>query len=313
MKLRDYGEINLIERIRKDTTGGPAVICGISDDAAVVEIAGARNYRLITIDTIVEKIHFPGGTKARDIGCKALAVNISDIAAMGGVAKEAVISLAAPADLEVAYADELLSGIRDMAGRFDINIVGGDTVSSPVLVVTVALTGEVERENLVLRSGARAGDAICVTGDLGGSLEGKHLKFIPRLREARALVENFSINSMIDISDGLAIDLHRLLQESKAGGRIEAQEIPVSAAAKKGAQKKGGKPLEAALADGEDFELLFTMNPDDTTAAGELMKKEFDLKLSVIGEITDSPGTLYLVEESGKEIKLGKIGYDHFG
>ncbi len=289
MRIKDLGEFSLINRITKDIKTSARVIEGIGDDAAVLRHTRDK-YLLFTSDMLVEGRHFRKTSGGYLVGKKSLSVNISDIAAMGGVPMFAVVSLGVPPSLDLKYVDALYKGIRDAARRFRIDLVGGDTVASENIVINVSLLGEVEKKNLVLRSGAKQGDAIFVTGAVGGSLKGRHLDFTPRLKEARFLVKNFNINSMIDVSDGLFSDLDHILKSSRKGAIVYEKAVPVS---------KHAKDFKSAVRAGEDFELVFTM----PQAEGRRLVKKwpFKTRLSEIGKVC----------KDRKRI-IGVRGYTHF-
>lgn len=311
MKLKSLGETGLIERLAKNfataTSAGRAgrdVVKGIGDDCAVIRIS-RKKYLLITIDMLLEDIDFKlkGATPYR-IGWKSLACGLSDIASMGGVARYAVVSLGLPGRLSVEFIDELYRGIKTLARRFDVEVVGGDTNSSKKLVIDVALLGFAEPDKVAFRSGARPGDIICVTGTLGGSYKSKrHLTFTPRLKEARYLVDNFKITSMIDISDGLSTDLNHIARESGVGACIYEELIPVS---------KDAKGVNAALNEGEDFELLFTL---PLREARRLARKDLELnsvKITQIGEILDKKIGVKIIGRDGRAVDLKSKGFSHF-
>lgn len=300
MKIRDLGEFDLIERISGRVKLSSRVVKGIGDDAAVLSYKKDK-YLLFTSDMLVEGRHFYRRSGGYLIGKKALSVNVSDIAAMGGFPVSAVISLGVPGSLGLKYADELYRGIRAVAKRFKIDLVGGDTVSSKEIIINIALLGEVEKKNLVLRSGARKGDLIFLTGAIGDSSKGRHLGFMPRLKEARFLAKNFRVHSMIDVSDGLLADLGHILESSKVSGAvIHEKDIPVS---------KDAKDFNSAVIEGEDFELVFTVSQAE---AKTLTKKwPFKTRLSRIGEVCRVKG-LHLVRKTGTKTKVRPLGYTHF-
>ena len=236
-------------RLKKFAPVSKTVIKGIGDDAAVLPYTKDK-YLLLTTDMLVQDGHFTRQMPPRLIGHKALACNISDIAAMGGLPTFAVVSIGVPKDLPVRFIEDVYKGIQSTARDFNISIVGGDTIKTDKIVINVALLGEVEKKYLVTRDGAKAGDWIFVTGPLGGSLKsGRHLNFTPRLAQSRFLVENFKPSAMIDISDGLAGDLNHILENSRVGARLDYGYIP----------RHKQVSLSQALGDGEDFELLFTL------------------------------------------------------
>jgi len=236
-----------------------------------------------------------------------MARNLSDVAAMGGEPRWAVVSIGLRPETPADWVRDLYRGLTAAARRFGCTIVGGDTTqvrTEPFIVV--AVLGEVERDRLVRRAGARAGDAVLVTGRLGGSLRGRHLRFVPRLREARWLGHRFRPHAMIDLSDGLASDLQRLIEASgnRIGFEIDTGAVPIAPAAR-------GR-LRAALGDGEDFELLFTIDQQRVTSLRRAWARVFDLKLTVIGRVTRTPGRITLVETDGRRRPLRGSGYDHF-
>ncbi|MEX0702670.1 MAG: thiamine-phosphate kinase [Planctomycetales bacterium] len=300
-------EFQLIEWLRARVGRDPRVPVGIGDDAAVIApSAGAAG--LVAVDMLMEGVHFtlPPATP-RDVGRKALAVNLSDIAAMAGVPTLAVVAVALPRARGYEFAQELHRGLHELAREFDVALAGGDTnVWDGGLVVAVTVFGEATARGPVLRGGARPGDWILVTGALGGSLAGKHLSFVPRVREALRLHEAAGLNAMIDLSDGLATDLHRVLDESKVGAVLRAEAIPVSDAARAAAD--GRTPLEHALEDGEDFELLFTLAEED--ARRLLASPPIELPLAHIGEITTGSGC-ELIDTDGKRRALPRAGWEH--
>ena len=303
MKLKNIGEIGLIKRLAKKIRLDKTVVQGVGDDAAVVKWTKDK-YLLYTCDMLIEDVHFKLKKAAPfQIGWKALARNISDIAAMGGVPRYAVVSIGLDPELPVSFFDGIYKGMERVAKRFKVNIVGGDMARSKKLVIDVSLIGEVEKKNLVLRSGAKRGDLILITGAVGGSIKGRQLNFIPRIDEARGLVKNFRINSMIDVSDGLALDLWRILDASNAGARIYKNLIPVSGRA---------DSFEKAITDGEDFELLFTMSIDEARRFFKRALPIMKTPVTLIGEITDERYGYKLVEEDGKVKTLAVRGYTHF-
>jgi len=300
MKLKDLGEFKFIDRIEKGIRLSSRVIKGIGDDAAVLKYKKDK-YLLFTTDMLLEGRHFYRSSRPKLVGEKALSCNISDIAAMGGLPRFAVISIGLPGSLNLGYADGLYRGIKKVAARFGIDLVGGDTVSSEKIIINIALIGEVEKENLALRSGAKQNDAIFVTGDIGGSIKGRHLNFSPRLKEARFLVKNFKINSMIDVSDGLLADLGHILQESDKGARIFEKAVPVS---------QDAADFDSAVMDGEDFELIFTFPEKHADRLKKIWP--FKTRLSRIGAILNKRKGFYLVRKSGKSERIKPVGFTHF-
>ena len=296
--LKNIGEFGLINRIKKSINTDASVIKGIGDDCAVLKL-DRNKYQLFTCDMIVENTDFTLKDGPFLIGRKSLAVSISDIAACAGLPRHCLVSLGIYKNTSVEFVDEILKGMLSLAKKYSINLVGGDLSRARQLTIDVSLLGVVEKKNLVLRSGARIGDIIFVTGELGGSILGKHLRFTPRLKEARYLVKNFRVNSMIDISDGLTQDLGHILDESSTGAVIYEDLIPVS---------KQARNLNDALCGGEDFELLFTMSRLESRRL--LAKGANDFK--AIGEITHKRYGLRLVDKRGKEKLIKPKGYRHF-
>jgi thiamine-monophosphate kinase len=296
--ISKLGEFGLIERFRSSIKLDSTVIKGSGDDCAVIEFNRDR-YLLFTCDMLVEDVDFLPGENPYLIGRKSLAVSISDIAACAGVPCYCAVSLGLPKNTTIGFADRLFRGMRDSARQFKINIVGGDLSRSKKLSIDVSMLGLVEKKFLVLRSTAKEGDTIFVTGTLGGSIRGKHLRFTPRVRQARFLVENFRVNSMIDISDGLAQDLSHILKASKKGALIYEGQIPLS---------RRAKGLKDALYSGEDFELLFTMPRKE---ADRLLRRKISI-FRPIGEITAAQAGLRLVDKKGKERNIKPKGFCHF-
>ncbi len=250
--IASIGEFALIDLLHKCLPVSQRVIKGIGDDTAVLPYAKGR-YLLFTTDMMAENVHFLKSMKPQAIGHKALACNISDIAAMGGLPTFAVVSLGLPKNLPVRFVEDIYKGMQALAKKFNVSIVGGDTIKSDKIIINVALLGEVEEKHLVTRHEARVGDWVFVTGPLGGSFKsGKHLNFMPRLEQAQFLVKNFKPNAMMDVSDGLAGDLNHILRQSKVGVCLDEELIP----------RLKGVSVKQALTDGEDFELLFTMSAD---------------------------------------------------
>ena len=317
-KLKDIGEFGLIKRIAEaERIFDKEVIVGIGDDAAVIKYKEGR-YLLLTTDMLIENIHFDKKATPFQIGYKSLAVNISDIAAMGGIPKYALVGLGLKKETSVKFVDEIYRGIRSLAKKFKVKILGGDTVASSKMVINITLSGEVEKKYLTLRNGAKIGDKIYVTGALGGSILGKHLSFIPRVKEARYLVKNLHPTSMIDISDGLLSDLKRVCEASKVGAKIYQEKIPLSKGVISLAKKKKEDPYQLALTGGEDFELLFTLShhpplyplPSREGKAEEGFILPSKVHITQIGQITKRG--IVLLDEKNKIIHLSKIGFDHF-
>lgn len=281
---------------------------GIGDDAACLRPSPDRE-TLVAIDMLMEGVHFtfPDATPAL-AGRKALAVNLSDIAAMGGRPTAAFVSVALPETGGLEFAQEVHSGLIELANQYDVVLAGGDTNSwKGPLVISVAVVGEPIGPDAIRRSGAKSGDWLFVTGQLGGSLDsGRHLRFPPRLAEAKKLVELVQVHSMLDISDGLAADLHHILKASHVGAVLEAESIPISSSVRSTGNSKS--PLLQALSDGEDFELLFSVPPSEGRMLLEHWKES--TTLTKIGEITEAPGC-WLRQPNGTREALPPLGWTH--
>ncbi len=306
-------ESRVVEAIRRIVGTPRGVRKGIGDDAAVLPW-DKRHELLLTVDAIVNGVDFHLKQASPEaVGWKALAINLSDIAAMGGLPFYALVSLGIPAGFSYAWIRRFYAGMKKLAVKFRVAVVGGDLTRSKVFFASVTVAGRVEKHKLVLRDSAKAGDFIFVTGRLGGSILGKHLKFTPRLREARFLVERFKIHAMMDLSDGLMRDLAILMKESKKGACIFTEDIPVSRDALRVARKRNISPLRSALCDGEDFELVFTASPGEAKKILALKKGLLGTPVSCIGRVKKSPEILF--QRSEKD--TGKLrwpwkGYEHF-
>jgi thiamine-monophosphate kinase len=299
-------EFDFIDWVRRRTPADGRVEVGPGDDAAVLRLAPDRPC-LVTTDMLLEGSCFLlAEAGPRRVGRKAMAVNLSDIAAMAGRPIAAFVSLGLPRSGGRALAEEIDGGLREMASAFDVAIAGGDTNSwDGPLVISVTLLGEPTGRGPVTRNGAKPGDLLLVSGPLGGSILGKHLDFTPRVREAIALHAAADLHAMIDISDGLAADVHHLCEESRCGAVLWAERIPIADAAR--GIKDNRPPLQHALGDGEDFELVFA------TSRSEAERLAADqpiagVTLSVIGECVAEGMWL---EEGGSRQALPPVGYVH--
>ncbi|MGQ9610799.1 MAG: thiamine-phosphate kinase [bacterium] len=327
MLVKDIGEFSLIKRLSNNFTKPKRpVIVGIGDDSAVLNSSGSR-LQLVTTDMLVEDVHFRLSTASPfQIGWKSLAANISDIAAMGGEPTYAFISIGLPKDTKVEFVDGVYSGMKAIAEKYFVDVVGGDTVSSPQVIINIALLGEVEPENYKLRSGAKEGDYIFVTGDVGGSSAGleilerqlpikgtdKHLMPIPRVKEGRLLAQSGYVTAMIDISDGVSSEINHICEQSGISAKIFMKDIPLSENTRKVASLVGKNPYDYALYGGEDYELLFTCRPYGAGYIKELFTKNCDTHISCIGYITASCQPLTIEDENGVSSLLRPSGYNHF-
>lgn len=307
-------EFELIAKLTKSLPANDTVVVGAGDDCAVLDFGLPDKLFLFKTDAVAEGVHFTAGTDPRKIGHKALARCLSDVAAMAGAPAAAVVTIGLPKSFDPEFVTAVYGGLKALAKRFGVAIVGGETTTNPGgLFISVALLGTVGRGKQILRRGARPGDAIFVTGELGGSLLGKHLEFEPRLAEAQWLAEHFSVHAMADLSDGLAGDLQHILTASGAGAELLKAAVPISRAAKMQARRmpSAKPPMVAALTDGEDFELLLTVASKDAVALLDAWKQKFPaLKLTCIGKITTGRGILLRDRDGSHPLELH--GYVHF-
>ncbi len=307
-------EFELIARLTRALPTNDTVVVGSGDDCAVLECGDPDRQLLFKTDAVVEDIHFTKGTAPEQIGHKVLARCLSDIAAMAGTPSAVLVTIGLPQAFAPEFIEKIYAGMSALAQSHGVAIVGGETTSNPErLLISLSVLGYVPRGKAVLRSGAKVGDAIFVSGELGGSINGKHLEFTPRLAEARWLAANFSIHAMMDVSDGLAGDLRHILKVSQVGAELLKSAVPISRAAKENAKRgDAAKPaFVAALTDGEDFELLFTVASKDAVPLLDAWKKRFpEVKLSCIGQIVAGEG-IRLRDQTGVR-PLTAHGYVHF-
>lgn len=320
MKMQQLGEFGLIDRIRKMTSVPDPSWVGIGDDCAVIplspETGGApASDLLVSTDMLVEGTHFlMEDISPRQLGWKSAAVNISDIAAMGGKPIATFLSLALPKTLPEQWMQEFMEGYNEISEKFGAALLGGDTTCSPDRIcINVTVLGTCPRGKAKLRSAARPGDLVCVTGTLGDSAAGlrlildgqkgaaprlidRHYTPTPRVEEGLALSCLPGVHAMMDISDGVGSDLRHILDESGVGARIDTGKLPISKELQALCSEKGWDPKELALSGGEDYELLFTMDPQETP----------DIPYTVIGEITANPTVTW---EGGSR---DYMGYKHF-
>lgn len=325
MRLKELGEFGLIDRIAERVARTAGVRIGIGDDAAALEPTPGC-VTLVSTDMLLEGVHFDLALcDPVTLGRKSLSVNLSDIAAMGGTPRHALLSLGVPRELPVEFLDRFIKGFLERAEEFDVALVGGDTCSSRSgLVVAVTVMGEQLPGRVVSRGGARRGDLIFVTGTLGDSALGlkllregvregapvlKHLDPPPRVPEGLALAEAGVPTAMIDVSDGLLADLGHILDLSGVGARVELSGIPLSPAFAARVPGPGEDPFIFPLAGGEDYELLFTAPPDRKEAATKALAP-LGTRLSVIGEITAEG--MRVVAPDGSDYPVTARGYNHF-
>jgi thiamine-monophosphate kinase len=332
----DLSEDELVEAIARVLSAPePGVVIGIGDDAAVLEPAGGQ--LVFTTDLLVEGVHFErGSSSARDLGAKAVTVNVSDVAAMSASPRYAIAAVAVPPDVEAAWVIELTGGMREACAEYGLALVGGDTNRAELIVLSVAVVGEVAPGRAVTRSGARPRDRIVVTGSLGAAAGGLAIskaapdeaasalsepwgrelaaafaRPVARVGEAQILARA-GATSMMDLSDGLALDLSRLCGASGVGARVTVATLPVAEALRRGAETLGIDALRLAVSGGEDYELLATMPEGAVGIARTDLLASFGTELTDIGAVVEGSGVI-AVREDGSEAALEPAGWDHFG
>ncbi len=332
MYISEIGEFGLIEKIKETSIlfNSSLVIKGNGDDAAVLK-QEEKYWLLFTTDMLVENVHFDlNFITPRQLGYRALAVNISDVAAMGGIPTNALVSLGINGKMTVETVSQFYRGLKDCAKEFNINIVGGDTVFSKEFIINISLLGKVEPEFCCFRSGARPGDLLAVTGNIGTSAAGlkmlkfpkkcpaavrkivekKHLFPEPRVRESRVLVKSCHVTALNDISDGLASEVHEIASASNVGVVVEADKIPISTAARKVAEIYGENPLDFALFGGEDFELVFCISGGEEWALTEAAERT-GVDITVCGRVVERSKGVKLLK-GDQLVPLYPLGWDHF-
>jgi len=312
MKVKDVGEFGLIDRITK-IPKNKDILVGIGDDAAVYKTE--KGLQVLTTDCLVEGDHFRREWfTPKQIGRKAIEINVSDIAAMGANPKYVLVSLALPRDLDVKFVDELYNGMWKICDKYKIEIIGGNMTHCENIVISITLTGEVDKKNLCLRSGAKPGDLIFVSGYLGNGRAGlrlfqERLEGFEKLKKAylepKAQLEKARkiapyVNSMIDVSDGLAPEVKHICDKSKCGAIIYKDKIPIKEEVRAVARALSESEYDYALFGGEDFELVYT------TSKNRLSKVNGFL----VGEITENKGIK--LSFKGREESITESGYDHF-
>lgn len=326
--IADLGEFGLLRHIRALAGSGSPVV-GIGDDAAVLDV-GSPDYLLATTDMLVEGVHFTTTWDPYVVGRRAISVNVSDVAAMGGCPGYALTSLALPPNTPVRFVTQLYKGFSDGAERYGVSLVGGNLTRTPgPISIDVLLLGSVAPTNLVLRSGARPGDLVAVTGSLGDAAAarlvreqgahahdtavekwlGSHRWPEVRVREAQRLAAARAVHAMMDLSDGLAGDIRHLCEASNVGALIRADSLPISIETRRAAQSLGLPALDLALTGGEDYELLLALSPTMRAAAQEACG---DVPLVVIGACTQPDEGINIVDFSGRRHPLSETGWRHF-
>ncbi|MGC9964603.1 MAG: thiamine-phosphate kinase [Syntrophobacteraceae bacterium] len=336
MLVGQIGEFGLIGRIAAMLGGRTAtgVVRGIGDDVAVLDTLGPE-YLLATCDIQIEGVHFTRSAMTPyQLGRRVVAINVSDIAAMGGYPRWALVSLAIPGSTEVAYVEELYRGMREQAELAGASIVGGNLSGMESgIALDLTLLGVIAPESLILRSTARTGDAILITGSPGESRAGlelvrrprlelspeisrklleRHLCPQPRLAEGQLLARSGQVSAMIDVSDGVIGDLGHICESSGKGAEIEVASLPVSRAVSEAALAAGADSLGWVLSGGEDYELLFTASPLAVPGLKKMLLDETGTSCAQIGNITAETGEVWLRLADGKRISPSAKGWDHF-
>lgn len=343
MRVGEIGEFALIDRLHALLAGGtprPDVVLGMGDDTAVLGVADPL--LLATVDSQVDRVHFLGDVfTPEQVGRRALAVNLSDIAAMGGQPRYALVALLLPDATPLAWVEGVYRGLRQAAEEHGVAVVGGNVSRLPErCVLDVTLIGEVPRDQVVLRSGARAGDLVLVTGDLGAGAAGlrvasewhtpgavraslspadadalllRYAEPTPRLREAAVIAASRHATAMLDLSDGLSSDIGHICQQSGVGVRLVAAALPVLAATQQAAQAAGTTALQLALMGGDDYELCLTAPPEAVPDLMARVQAQTGTALTVVGEILPAGAGRWLRLPDGQDVLLDAGGWQHFG
>jgi thiamine-monophosphate kinase len=351
MRISDIGEFGLIDRIDKGCVNDPSAVAqGIGDDAAVLTVAPGRKL-LVCSDMLVEDVHFIRGVAPwTHVGYKAVAVNLSDIAAMGGEPKNCVVSIALPPWATVDSVDGIYEGMKHLLAKHGVNLVGGDTVEASLFAIDVTMLGEADEEEIKYRNGARPGDVIMVTGDLGASAAGLHLLKseldlkawnadstprieepvdpedhrtavlrahflpVPRMKESQILARLGTglVTAMIDVSDGLASEVGHICDESGTGAWIDSTRVPISESCRAVAGEARVDPLKWTLFGGDDYELLFTVSRGCVGDVEAAFEAVGLSKVTAIGEVTEASLGRWIVMPDGERMELAPGGYAHF-
>lgn len=329
MKISELGENELIRQIARFAPRNqlsPAL--GIGDDCAVWPKNESESW-LLSTDALVEDVHFlREDISAYDLGHKSLAVNLSDIAAMGGNPEKVFLSLALPKETELSWINSFLEGFAALARRENVELLGGDTTGSPAKVfISVTIVGSVAHSRMKLRSGARPGDLLCVSGVLGDSAAGlallqrrdfseeyflrKHFAPEPRLDQGRWLASQNAVTAMMDLSDGLHRDVQKILEASGVGAEIELSRVPQSTSLRRLASERSWEALDFAAGGGEDYELLLTVRGIEFSKIAADFEAKFGSPLFQIGKITDQPQKL-IYKKEGCDVSYLPKTFEHF-
>jgi thiamine-monophosphate kinase len=331
MKVSELGEFGLIDLLAKmanapkdaQLVSWRQLLVGIGDDAAAWQ--GDASIQLATTDSLIQDVHFPSGIASwKELGWKAIAVNLSDVAAMGGLPRYALVSLALPDNTEVDDVIALYTGMLDLAQQWGVAIIGGDISSAPLVVITITILGNSPKKHMLTRATARPGELIAVTGYLGAAAAGlgmltNGLKFdsqatarfrgaflhpYPRIAEGQILVEQ-RVKTAIDLSDGLISDLNQICKSSQVSARVEIERVPIEPMVK---AHFGERALELALSGGEDYELLFTARAEVV----DRVRRKAACPITVIGEIVAGREGVIIVDKEGNRVNLARRGWEHF-
>ena len=295
MKLSRLGEDRLLAELLPRLRGSKLAVVDAGDDCAVLKLDRTTDCLVLKTDCIVERVHFLPGTNPVDVGWKAIMRPLSDFAAVSALPRFALITLIVSRNTDVGWVRKLYRGLNRAAERFNVGIIGGETSATHgPAVISVSVAAFVERERIVTRSGGKVGDDLFVTGRLGGAVRRRHLRFVPRIAEARWLTAHFSVHAMMDLSDGLGVDLPRLARASKTGFKIDRNALPLNRGCK----------IDNALSDGEDYELLFATSRRDRNRLEKTWRRKFPrIALTRIGSLT---------RNSKLENRKFARGYVHF-
>ncbi len=331
MQLKEIGEFGFIDRFKphfNDLLNEG--LMGIGDDCAIIHANDEEDY-IITTDLLMEDVHFiRDSISPFQLGYKSLAVNLSDIAAMGGIPVASFLSFAIPKDLDVEYLDQFMEGYHELSKKYNTALLGGDTTKSlKHLAINVAVIGKCAKGKARKRSDAKVGDVICVTGNLGDSAGGlqylldginadkndylinKHHQPEPQINEGIFLSQQIGVNAMMDISDGISSDLKHILKASKVSAEVEIKSLPISEVLRNESVKNNWNAIEMATSGGEDYELLLTVKSEEFFQIQRDFEKEFNKPLIKIGAITKGNPVIHWTDK-GKVVELSSTGFNHF-